>query len=127
MTANRAKLLGILAFEVALFGLASVAHRGLLVPGYEHAKASVAEMVIAIVLGAGLVVSLVRPAVTHTAAAAVQWFALLGTLTGVVMILIGVGPRTVPDFILHGLMLATLAIGIRIAAGSADFVTGSNN
>jgi predicted ferric reductase len=115
MNNDPAKLRVFLAVEVAIFALASLVHRGVLVSGYEHSKAAVAEAVIAAVLLAGLLLSLMRPWSIRAYALLVQGFALLGTLTGVVMIAIGVGPRTAPDLALHALMLVTLGFGLVVA------------
>ncbi|HEV7609804.1 MAG TPA: hypothetical protein VGO61_20885 [Steroidobacteraceae bacterium] len=109
------KLRFFLAAEVALFALASLVHRGALVSGYEHSKAAIAETVIAAVLLAGLLLSLIRPWSIRAYALLVQGFALLGTLVGVVMIAIGVGPRTAPDLALHAAMLTTLGFGLVVA------------
>jgi hypothetical protein len=116
------KLLGILSVEVVLFVLASFAHRGILVAGYEHGKAAIAESVIAAVLAAGLIVCLVKPIATRTAALWVQCFALLGVCVGLLMIAIGVGPRTGPDLVLHALMLMTLIVGL-LTARDADIAS----
>lgn len=119
MVAYASKLRLFLAAELALFALASFTHRGMLVDGYEHQKAAVAEAVIGAVLAAGLLLSLMRPWSIRMFAVLVQGFALLGTLLGVVTILVGVGPRTAPDLVLHALMLATLTFGL-IAARRAS-------
>jgi hypothetical protein len=42
----------------------------------------------------------------------VQAFALLGTCVGAVMIAFGVGPRTTPDVLFHGLLLVLLVGGL---------------
>lgn len=115
MSHTRRTLLGFLAAQVALFGLASLAHRGILVSGYEDARAAVAETVIAAVLAAGLMICLIRPTATRAAALAVQAFALLGVCVGLLMIAIGVGPRTGPDLVLHAVMLVTLMFGLLTA------------
>lgn len=115
MAGTRKKLLGILSAEMALFGLASLAHRGVFIAGYEHGKAAIAEIVIAAVLAAGLIVCLLKPTVTRAAALWVQGFALLGVCVGLSMIAIGVGPRTEPDLVLHAFMLVTLVFGLLTA------------
>jgi hypothetical protein len=118
MAVKPSKLLVFLVAELALFVFASLVHRGALLSGYEHSKAAVAETVIAAVLAAGLLLSLMRPWSTRHFALFVQAFALLGTFIGVVTIAIGVGPRTPPDLALHALMIATLTFGL-IAASRA--------
>jgi hypothetical protein len=118
MNGKPSKLLAFLAVEVALFALASLTHRGVLMNGYEHPRAAIAEAVIAAVLAAGLLLSLMRPWSTRAFALIAQGFALLGTLVGVTMILIGVGPRSAPDIALHAVMLVVLTLGL-VAAGNA--------
>jgi hypothetical protein len=48
-------------FEAATFAVASLVHSGVLISGYEHYRAHIAEEVIAIVLFGGLASSLIRP------------------------------------------------------------------
>jgi len=104
-----------LLFEALTFIGASLVHFGVLVHGYEHDKARIAEGVIAAVLLAGLIVSLVRSDWTAEAGVAAQGFALLGTLVGLFTIIVGVGPRTVPDLVYHGAIIAVLGWGLKIA------------
>ena len=106
---------GILLLEVTLFALASLTHGGLLLHGFEHARAAAAEAVIATVLGLGFVACLARPPLARRLALAVQLFAILGVLTGLSMIAIGVGPRTRFDLVLHGAMLVTLVTGFVVS------------
>jgi len=89
---------------------------GVLVDGYEHRESRVAESVIALVLLAGLALSLIRPAWTREAGLAAQGFALLGTLVGVFTIIVGVGPRTAPDIVYHLGIVAVLVWGLVVAA-----------
>ena len=56
--------------EVAVFGLAALVHAGILVRGYEHRQAAIAETVIAAVLALGLAVSLVAPGWSRAAGSA---------------------------------------------------------
>jgi hypothetical protein len=102
----------LLAVQAVLFATASLVHAGVLLSGYEHSRAATAEGVIAVVLFAGLVVSLARPASARTAALVAQGFALLGTLVGVFTIAIGIGPQTAADRVLHVVLLALLAAGL---------------
>jgi hypothetical protein len=104
-----------LLVEAAAFAAAALVHFGLLVHGYQHRQARVAESVIALVLLAGLVVSWARPTWTRQAGIAAQGFALLGTLVGIVTIIIGVGPRTVPDVVYHIAIVAVLVWGLLVA------------
>ena len=110
--------LGILLFEVILFALASLAHGGHLVTGYEHVRAAIAEAVIAAVLVLGLLVGLARPTSARRAILCVQLFAMMGVCVGLVMIAIGVGPRTLVDVVLYAVMLLTLVFGFLVALRS---------
>lgn len=110
-----ARTTGFLLAETILFALASLAHAGRLLHGFEHARAAIAEAVIATVLGLGFLIALVRPVFARRTAIGVQVFALLGVLVGVLMIIIGVGPGTALDVVLHAIMLAALAAGLFFA------------
>jgi hypothetical protein len=105
----------LLAVQAVLFAAASLVHAGVLASGYEHSRAAIAEGVIALVLFAGLVVSLARPRATRTVAIVAQGFALLGTLVGAFTIAIGVGPQTTADSFFHVLLLALLVSGLAVA------------
>ncbi len=105
-----------LLLEGASFVVAGLVHAGVLVDGYAHREASIAESVIGVVLLAALGLTWVWPARTRTIGLAAQGFALLGTLVGVFTIAIGVGPRTVPDIAYHVAILAALAWGLVVAA-----------
>ncbi|HEX6630961.1 MAG TPA: hypothetical protein VF048_07715 [Gemmatimonadaceae bacterium] len=104
--------------EALAFGAASLVHRGILVEGYRHRNAYVAETVIAAVLLAGVLVSLVAPGRTRAAGLVAQGFALLGTAVGLLTIAIGIGPRTVPDVVYHVAIVAVLAWGLAVAVRS---------
>lgn len=101
-----------LAVEAGAFALAALVHAGILATGYEHREARIAETVIAVVLLAGLAATWLWPARARLAAIAAQGFALLGTLIGIVTIIAGPGPRTVPDIVYHPVMVALLALGL---------------
>ncbi len=104
-----------LLVEATAFALASMVHFGLLIDGYEHEGARIPELVIALVLLAGLVVSVARPDLTRMAGLIAQGFALAGTILGLFLVAIGVGPRTVPDVIYHVAMIALLTWGLIVA------------
>jgi hypothetical protein len=104
-----------LLFEVATFLVAALIHRGYLIEGYAHRQAHVAESIIAAVLFGGLLLSLFMGAWTRKVALVVQGFALVGTLMGIFMIIVGVGPRTVPDIVYHVAIVLVLIAGILLA------------
>jgi hypothetical protein len=106
----------LLLFEAAAFGAASLVHGGLFVTGYEHREARIAESIIAVVLFAGFIVSVVAPHWHRVAALGVQLFALLGTCVGIFTMIVGVGPQTAFDVALHAAFIALLITGITLAA-----------
>jgi hypothetical protein len=110
---DRLRLL--LAFQAITYLIASLTHAGAVLNGYEHRDASIAEGFIAVVLFAGLLVSLARPALTRDAALGAQGFALGLTCVGLFTIAVGVGPRTVPDVVYHLCIVAILIWGLREA------------
>lgn len=102
-------------FEAATFIIAALVHFGVLVGGYEHQEAGVAESVIAVVLLGGLVLSWMRPGWTREAGMGAQGFALVGTLVGVFTIVVGIGPRTAPDIAYHIGIVGVLVWGLMVA------------
>lgn len=104
-----------LLFEAATFVAAAQVHYGILIHGYEHQEAGVAESVIAVVLLAGLAATWVGTGWTRRIGIAAQAFALLGTLVGVFTIAVGIGPRTVPDIAYHVAIVAVLVWGLIVA------------
>jgi hypothetical protein len=106
----------LLLVEAAAFAAAALAHSGVLVNGYEHQQARVAESLTALVLLAGLVLSWIQPAWTRQAGIVAQGFALLGTLVGLFTIALGVGPQTAPDVAYHVGILVVLVWGLVVAA-----------
>ena len=105
-----------LLLEGASFVVAGLVHAGVLVDGYAHREASIAESVIGGVLLVGCGLAWLWPARTRPIGLAAQAFALLGTLVGVFTIAVGVGPRTVPDIAYHAAILAALVWGLVVAA-----------
>ena len=105
-----------LSLQVVIFGLAALMHAGVLMPGYEHREAMIAETVIGLVLFAGLVITVAAPSHTRRAALLAQAFGLVGTLVGLFTIIIGIGPQTAVDIAIHATMLALLLGGIVLAA-----------
>ena len=104
-----------LLLESATFLSAAAFHFGLFLPGYAHGAAAVAESVIASVLLGGLLATSIRPRAVRGIALAVQGFGLLGTFVGLFTIAIGIGPRTVPDLVIHGIMVLELVSGLVVA------------
>jgi hypothetical protein len=105
-----------LLIESAAFLAAALTHFGVLVAGYEHFKAGVAETVIGAVLAGGLLLSSIRPEWRRAIGLTAQGFALLGTAVGIFTIAIGVGPRTAPDIAYHVVIVAVLVSGLFAAA-----------
>jgi hypothetical protein len=101
-------------FEAAAFIAAALTHFGLLIDGFKHLKAGIAESVIVFVLLVGLALTWIRPGLTRRFGLAAQTFALLGTLVGIFTIAIGVGPRTVPDIAYHIVIVPVLLAGVLI-------------
>jgi hypothetical protein len=104
-----------LLVESATFFLAALIHMGFLVVGFAHRNASIAESVIAAVLFGGLLLTLFIREWTRNVGIVVQSFALLGALVGILTIIVGVGPRTVPDVLYHIAIVVVLAVGIAVA------------
>jgi hypothetical protein len=105
----------LLGVEGISFLLAAMIHAGILIPGYAHLEAMIAESVLGTVLLVGLTITVVRPRSMVSIATVVQTFALLVTLVGAGAIIVGVGPRTVPDIGYHVVILVVLVVGLRIA------------
>jgi hypothetical protein len=103
-------------FEATTFVGAALIHFGVLAHGFEHQRAGIAESVIATVLLTGFAWSVASRRASHLVGLIAQGFALLGTLVGIFMIAIGVGPRTVPDVAYHVLIVIVLISGLVVAA-----------
>ena len=101
-----------LAAETVSFYAAALMHSGWAGPAHAHAKAATAETVIGTVLLGGLLTSLLSPAASRRAGLFAQGFALLGTCVGIFTIVIGIGPRTPLDFVLHAGLIALLVTGL---------------
>jgi hypothetical protein len=105
-----------LGIDALAFAAASLVHKGVLLDGYQHRQAGIAEAVIAGVLALGLIVGFVVPRLTRAAGLAAQGFALLGTCVGIAMIAIGVGPQSVFDVTLHACFVTLLVAGLVVSA-----------
>ncbi len=113
-----------LLLEAIGFAAASLVHSGVLIGGYEHAQARVAEGVIAVVLVIGLLLTFVNQAWTRPVGLAAQGFAILGTLVGLFTIAVGIGPRTVPDLVFHAGILVLLVWGLIVTGRARTPATG---
>jgi hypothetical protein len=92
--------------------IASQIHFGNLVSGYEDPGAAVPESVIGGVMLLGLLFSWAPPPWGRRAAIGALAFGLAGSTLGLVLVAIGIGPRTVPDVIYHVLLVTTLVVGL---------------
>ncbi|MFZ0595273.1 MAG: hypothetical protein WAM39_32720 [Bryobacteraceae bacterium] len=101
-----------LLLEGVAFIAACLIHFGVLMHGYEHRLAGMAERAIGIVLLAGFLLTWIVPAWTRGIGIAVQAFALLGTGVGIYTIAIGIGPRTRPDITFHVAIVIALIAGL---------------
>lgn len=108
----------LLLVEAAVFLIAGLTHSGVLMDGYEHQRAATAETVIAGALLLGWLASWLSPSSTRSAGLAAQGFALLGTIVGVIMVAIGLGPRTPLDIVYHLGMVVLLIFGLVVTARS---------
>ena len=101
-------------FQAATFVTAAAIHGGLLIGGYEHREARIAESIIAIALLIGVVVSWMKPAWTRTAGLTAQGFALFWTLVGLGTIVAGIGPQSPADIVYHIAIIAVLLWGLAV-------------
>lgn len=109
----------------ALFVAVSLVHAGVLVSGFEHTRAMVAEGVIGAVLGIGLLACLIWPGHAAVVALSAQAFALLGTLVGAFTIAVWGGPQTRGDIVFHVVLLVVLSAGMFAACKGGDVDKGS--
>ncbi len=101
-----------LLIEGATFITAALTHFGILIGGYQHYFAGRAESIIGIVLLIGWLMTLIRPSWTRGVGLAIQAFALFGTLVGIFTIIVGIGPRTMPDLVYHASIVVVLVSGL---------------
>lgn len=101
-----------LLFESIAFIAASLSHFGVLMHGYEHRQAGIAESIIGFVLLVGFALNWILPGWTRGIGVAVQAFALLGACVGIYTIAIGIGPRTPPDIGFHVAIVIALIAGL---------------
>lgn len=105
-----------LLVEAIAFALAALVHAGALASGYGHRAAMTAESVIGAVLALGLVATAIAPQASRAIGLAAQGFALLGTCVGIVTIVLGVGPQSAFDAVLHAGFVALLITGLVVTA-----------
>jgi hypothetical protein len=98
--------------QTAIFAVAVAVHSGALGGGFAHQAATIAESSIALVLLAGLALTWISPVRARGVGLTAQALALVGTLVGVLTIVIGIGPRTPLDIAFHVIMLGVLAWGL---------------
>ena|SRR5687768_11261200 len=98
------------------FFAASLAHLGVLVQGYEHEGAYIPESIIGAVLLAGFALTFVLPSRARAVGIAAQSIALMGSLIGLYVSVIGIGPHTVPDLVFHVGIVLALLWGLVVAA-----------
>ncbi len=121
---NRIRLF--LGLEAAIFIVAALIHFEVVLDGYYDREAGIAESVIAIVLLAGLLTSLLWPAATRRAGIIAQGFALAGTFVGVTLSSPWAhGPLL--DIVIHLVMVVVLVTGLHstVRAHPAQFQGGS--
>src|ERR1700694_3358071 len=89
-------------------------HFDLLLGRSPPAPAGTAELLLAAVLVAGLLLTWTPRPWSRRSATAVQSFGILGVLVGLSTIAIGIGPRTMLDLTLNAALLLTLIVGLAI-------------
>jgi hypothetical protein len=105
---------GFLLLQIAiLLSMVSI-HFGLLIGGYRHWSAGTAELLIAAVLVAGILLTWTPTPWNRRLASAAQSFGILGVLGGLLTIVLGIGPRTMLDLTLNMALLLTLIAGLAI-------------
>jgi hypothetical protein len=103
---------GFLCSEALVFVAAALVHFGLVIEGYGHQKAAVAESLIGTVLVLAFALTWMRPSWMLGVGLAAQSFALFGTLVGLFTVAIDIGPRTAADLVYHAAMLFVLGAGV---------------
>ena len=103
----------LLLFEAIAFAVAGLVHSGVIPDDpYTHYRAAVAESAIAVILLIGWAFTFFRFPVARGAAITVQALALLGTIAGMVVTVLGIGPQTLPDTVFQLAMLLVLMGGL---------------
>jgi hypothetical protein len=115
MSETRSEIVWYLMVEVLLFAFAALAHGGVIMPGHENTRAAALETVVAVVLGAGVIMSFVSPAHTRLVALITQGLALAGVIAGFVMVALALAPRTFANLVVLAIMLITVMLGLVVA------------
>ena len=110
---------GFLLVQIAIFLLLATIHFGLLIDGYRHAAAGTTELVITALLVFGLLLTWRPPPWSRRAATAAQSFGILGVLVGLFTFALGIGPRTILDLTLNGILLLILFAGLALTKRGA--------
>lgn len=95
--------------------VASLIHLEVVIDGYGHREAGIAEAVIAVVMLIGLAFTWLPGRRGRQAGVASLGFGLIGALVGLFTIMIGVGPQTTPDVIYHATLTVVLVVGLIVA------------
>lgn len=106
-----------LLVESIAFLIAGAIHSGLFVAVDIHYQAAIAESTIGAVLLASFALTWVWPLRMRLIGLVGQVFATLGTLVGAYAIIVGFGPRTLPDVIFHVAILIVLGWGLIVMSG----------
>jgi len=116
VVSTRRVIRAFLAFEAATFILAALVHTGILTNADPHEAAATGESVIAIALVIGLALTWMGLTSVATIGILAQGFALFGTLVGILTIVAGVGPQSVPDIAYHVAISVVLIVGVVVAS-----------
>lgn len=103
--------------------VASLIHFGYFVEGYSDRGAAVPEAVIGAVILVGLALSWTSAPWGRRALIGGLAFGLAGSTLGLVLVFVGVGPRTTPDLVYHVLLVTALVVGLFVAAKSGADVS----
>jgi Domain of unknown function (DUF4386) len=95
---------GFLLVQIGMFLVLATIHFGLLIDDYRRAAAGTTEVVITVLLLFGLLLTWRPPPWSRRAGTAEQSFATLGVLVGLFTFALGIGPRTIVDLSLNGIM-----------------------
>lgn len=95
--------------------VASLVHFGVVIDGYSHDEAALPEAIIGGVMLIGLASSWMSEPWGRRAVIGALAFGLAGSLVGLYLVVVGVGPQTLPDVVYHIVLVATLVAGLYVA------------